>query len=216
MNPKRTILIGGSLSAVVIAALLVFASTSGGRPQAASSGGAASQGATLGSAEAPVLIEEFADFQCPFCGRFNRETEPQLVENYVKPGKARLVFKHLAFIGQESVWAAQAAECAGNEGRFWLYHDKLFASQAGENRGAFAKDKLKGFARELGLEAAGFDRCLDGDETLAKVRADTAEADRRGVKSTPTFYLNTTEPIQGALPYDAFKQAIDKLLPSPR
>ncbi len=194
----------------------MFASASGGRPEAAVSRGAASQGATLGSASASVLIEEFAGFQCPFCGRFNRDTEPRLVEDYVKPGKVRLVFKHLAFIGQESVWAAQAAECAGSQGRFWPYHDKLFASQAGENRGAFAKDKLKGFARELGLEVAGFDRCLDGDETLAKVRADTAEADRRGVKSTPTFYLNTTEPIQGALPYDAFRQAIDKLLPSPR
>lgn len=211
MNPRRSILLSGTILAVVLAGVLIYASSQGGRA-ATDTVAAPVQGAALGNPAAPVLIEEFADFQCPFCGRFSRETKPQIVETYVQPGKARFVFKHLAFIGPESLWAAQAAECAADQGAFWPYHDKLFASQAGENRGAFAKDRLKAFARELQLDAARFDRCLDGDETLARVRADVEEAQKRGIRSTPAFYINGKAAVQGAQPFEQFKAAIDPLV----
>lgn len=211
MTSRGAILLFGTLFAVVLAGVLIYASSQSGLVRT-DTGATAAQGAALGNPAAPVLIEEFADFQCPFCGRFSRETKPQIVEAYVQPGKARLVFKHLAFIGPESLWAAQAAECAADQGGFWPYHDKLFASQAGENRGAFAKERLKTFAQELKLDGSRLDRCLDSDETLPRVRADVDDAKKRGIRSTPSFYINGKAAIQGAVPFDQFKAAIDPLV----
>lgn len=112
------------------------------------------------AASAPVTIEQWADFQCPACAQFARQTEPQLLSVYVANGQVALVFHHMAFLGEESNRAAEAAECAGEQGQFFAFHDKLYASQAGENRGTFSKDNLKGFGAELGLGAA-FATCVD-------------------------------------------------------
>ena len=133
----------------------------------------------------------------------------------MKTGKVRFVYRNFAFIGDESVWAAQAAECAANQSRFWDYHDKLFASQAGENRGAFSRDRLKGFARSLDLDQATFARCLDNNETLGRVLQDKAEAQRLQVRSTPTFFING-QSVLGALPFEEFKAVIDRQLAKPR
>ena len=91
----------------------------------------------LGNPEAPVTIVEFGDFQCPFCGKFFRESEPQIIERYVKTGKAKLVYRDYAFLGPESEDAAVAAGCAGEQGKFWEFHDYLYNHQRGENGGAF-------------------------------------------------------------------------------
>lgn len=96
----------------------------------------------MGNKDAQVSIVEFADFQCPYCGRHHELVEPTILNEYVKTGKANFVYKHLAFLGQESVFAAVAAECAADQGKFWEYHDYLFEHQNGENQGAFNKDKL--------------------------------------------------------------------------
>jgi Thioredoxin/Protein of unknown function with PCYCGC motif len=98
-----------------------------------------------GAANAPLVIEEWADYQRPVCGSFAR-LQPQLDQSVLADGKARLVFRNMAFLGQESVWAAEAAECAGDQGRYWDSHDVLFASQGGENIGAFRIERLKQFA----------------------------------------------------------------------
>ncbi|MBI5651178.1 MAG: thioredoxin domain-containing protein [Chloroflexi bacterium] len=133
-------------------------------------------------------------------------------QNFVKTGKVKFVYLHMAFIGNESEWAANATECANEQGKFWEYHDKVFENQGGENKGAYAKPVLKRFAKEIGLDSAKFDPCLDQDKYLAKVRADTAKAQQMGVRSTPSFFINGKF-LEGALPYEQFAQIINSLLP---
>lgn len=139
--------------------------------------------------------------------------KPDLVKQYVDTGKVQFVYKHSAFLGPESTWAAQAAECAADQGKFWQYHDVLFEKQQGENQGTFNKDKLVGFARDLGLDMAQFEPCLNGDKTLQRVQADTNEAQQYGVRGTPTFFING-RPLVGAQPIEAFQQAIEEALKS--
>jgi protein-disulfide isomerase len=137
--------------------------------------------------------------------------EPTLLKDYVDTGKMTVVYKHSAFLGQESIWAAQAAECAADQGQFWAYHDLLFAKQAGENQNAFTKDKLLGFAQELKLDMVKFEPCLKNDQTLARVQADTKEGQAAGVQGTPSFFINQV-PLVGAQPIEAFRAAIDQAL----
>lgn len=165
----------------------------------------------LGDPNAKVQIVEFADFQCPFCGRHHQLVAPDLIKNYVDTGKATYVYKHLAFLGNESVWSAIAAECAADQGKFWLYHDYLFEHQNGENQGAFNKDKLIGFGKELGLDMTKFEPCVTSDATFDRVRADTEEGQKLGVASTPTFFVNG-KPMVGLTSPDEFKQAVEQAL----
>jgi protein-disulfide isomerase len=137
--------------------------------------------------------------------------KPALLQQYVDTGKAQFVYKHSAFLGQESVWAAQAAECAADQGKFWEYHDLLFARQSGENQGVFNKDNLVGFGKDLGLDMAQFESCLREDRTLARVQEDTQEGKEYGVRGTPTFFING-QPMVGALPLEAFQKAIEASL----
>lgn len=163
---------------------------------------------TMGDPNAPVTLTEYADYQCPFCANAENGVVQEIQKTYVADGRVRLVFRDFAFLGDESIWAAQAAACAGEQGQFWPYHHLLFNQQAGENRGAFARDKLKGFAGQLGLDQATFASCLDTDRTLARVQSETAEGRTRGVRSTPTFYVNDQQ-ILGARSIDVFRQAIE-------
>jgi protein-disulfide isomerase len=137
--------------------------------------------------------------------------EPTLLKDYVNTGKVTFVYKNSAFLGQESIWAAQAAECAADQGKFWQYHDLLFARQNGENQGAFTEDKLIGFAQELQLDMTKFEPCLKNDQTLARVQADAQEGRSAGVSGTPTFFING-QILVGAQPIEAFTQAIDQAL----
>jgi len=134
-----------------------------------------------------------------------------LIKEYVDTGKATLVYMNSAFLGQESVWAAQAAECAADQGKFWQYHDLLFARQNGENQGAFTEDKLIGFAQEMGLDMTKFQPCLKNDQTLARVQADVQEGQAAGVRGTPTFFING-QALVGAQPIEAFRSAINQAL----
>lgn len=166
-----------------------------------------------GPADAPALIIEYSDFQCGYCRKFFYDTEPQIFANYVATGQARFAYKHLAILGDESVWAAQAAECAADQGRFWEYHDDLFrrAEQVGvKNIGAFTKALLLTYAQDLGLDLGRFTPCLQNDETLARVVADTQEARRLGFGATPSFLINN-EVLIGAQPYAEFVRVLDRL-----
>lgn len=137
--------------------------------------------------------------------------KPDLFREYVDTGKVQFVYKHMAILGQESVWAAEASECAAEQGKFWEYHDLLFSRQDGENQGAFNKDKLLAMAQDLKLDMAQFEPCLKNDETRDRVQADTQEGQRVGVRATPTFFINGRA-VVGALPLPQFSSAIELAL----
>jgi len=165
----------------------------------------------LGSPSAPVTFIEFGDFQCPFCGRFYSTTEKELVEKYVKTGQVKLIWRDFAFLGQESFDSAVAARCAGEQGKFWEYHNYLFENQKGENRGAFSVANLKNFARALNLETAQFNSCLDSQKYLPAVENETELGRQLGVDGTPSSFINGVH-ITGALPFAQFEAVIQEAL----
>jgi protein-disulfide isomerase len=173
---------------------------------------ATADGMTLGEADAPVTVYEYSDFQCPFCARTAAEVVPRLDTDYLATGKAKLIFKNLAFIGQESKWAAEAAACAGDQGKFWDYHNKLFEEQNGENKGTFKGDNLKRFAQEIGLNQGEFNTCFDAGKYTGQIADEISEAENRGVNATPTFFVGQTA-VEAS--YDAISEAIDAALATP-
>lgn len=162
----------------------------------------------LGEANAPVTFIEYGDFQCPFCGKFFKETESVLRENYIKTGKVKFIYRDFAFLGSESTWAANAARCAGEQGKFWEYHDYLYGNQRGENQGAFSKSNLKNFASALGLDRSKFDSCVDNDKYLSEIQKQTKTGGEVGVTGTPANFINGVLYV-GALPTATFTQIID-------
>lgn len=161
-----------------------------------------------GDANAKLTVVEFADYQCPFCERFFTQVMPSLQKDYIDTGKIKFVFKNLAFLGQESTDAANAAKCAQEQNKFWEFHDYLYSHQGQENSGAFSVDNLKKFAGAIGLAQGQFDSCLDTKKYDAQVQADNAEANKNGFNSTPSTAIGST-PLIGAQPYAQFKAAID-------
>lgn len=161
---------------------------------------------TLGSPNAPVTMVELSDFQCSFCQKFWAETLPRLKETYINNGRVRFAYQHFAILGEHSFAAAQAAECAREQEKFWPYHDKLFESQGGL---AFTNAKLKRYARELGLEVGAFTQCLDSGKYRQKVEDETRLGLRLGARGTPTFFLNGRM-LPGAQPFEVFQAAIEE------
>jgi len=125
----------------------------------------------------------------------------------------RLGYWHVAFLGEESQWAAEASECAADQDKFWEYADKLFASQNGKNQGTFNKDNLKQFAADINLDTAAFNECLDSGKYTQAVQEQTGVANQLGVRSTPAFIINGV-PVLGAQPFEAFQQVIEEALAS--
>ena len=160
---------------------------------------------SLGSSSAPVTIVEFSDFQCPFC----RSVAPTLKQVREKYGdKVRVVWKDfpLTQIHPDAFKAAEAAHCAGDQGKFWEYHDRLFANQQ-----ALQPDSLKSYASALGLDTAAFNSCLDSSKHGPRVSEGVAQGTRLGVNSTPTLYINGRM-ISGAQPLETFSILIDEEL----
>ena len=157
-----------------------------------------------GSPDAKVTIIEFSDFQCPFCGKFWKETYPQLMKEYVETGKAKFVFRDYPLeFHPEAQKAAEASECAHEQGKFWEYHDKIF-----ENQQSLSVANEKQWAKDLGLDSAKFDNCLDSGKYAEEVKKDAAEGSAAGVSGTPGFFVNN-QIISGAVPFEVFKQAIE-------
>lgn len=171
-------------------------------------------GRAVGAADAPITIEAWEDFQCPACGVFSRSMEPRLIEEYVVPGHVRLVYRDMAFLGQESLDAAvgaRAAEQLLGAGGFWRYHDLLFHNQDGENEGAFNRTVLGDMAVSLGMDRAEFLRLLDDAQLIAAVRDETREGQQAGVTSTPTLIVNGQH-VVGLPTWDRLAEYLDGLL----
>jgi protein-disulfide isomerase len=192
-----------------------------------------------GKSSAKVVIVEYADYQCPFCGAFSGDNKtmvermrtqapqweplwPKLQTEYIDSGKVVFIFKDFAFLDDgtnegESHTSAQAAHCAGEQNKYWEYHSYLFAHQQGENKGAFTISNLKEFAKDLELDQAVFDQCLESGKYAQKVLDSTEFASGVGVNGTPALFINgkllTDEKGQtGAFPYSFIKEEIEKEL----
>ena len=166
---------------------------------------------SLGEEKAPVVVVEYGDFQCPACQRFFQTTAEQLKSEYVQTGQVRFVFRQFAFLGDESQWAAEASECANEQGRFWEYYDKLYWEQNGENVGIFSKDNLKRFAIDLELDTAEFDQCLDSGRYAEKIQQETLEGQQAGVRGTPTVFVDG-QYLENGGSYPVLKAAIEAAL----
>lgn len=162
-----------------------------------------------GSENAPVVIVEYSDFACPFCKRFHDDTLPQLIQEYIDAGKVRFVYKDFPVVGGEK--AAEAAHCAADQGKYWEYHDMLFANQT-EDRGSWGNVSVhEGYAKELGLNVSLFTECFESGKHQEKVALSTRESMENGGTGTPFFLINDN-PIVGAQPFESFKQIIDREL----
>ena len=181
-------------------------------------GSVPAEGRICGQDSAPVKIVELSDYQCPFCKRFVDLTEPQIESEYIQKGLVQLEFRNFAITAgkappdeNEATLAAEAAECANDQGRFWEYHYKLYAEQAGENRGAFLPDRLKQFASDLGLDREEFDACLDSHKHIALVQEERQQAADAGASGTPSFLIDG-ELVVGFMSFDEFSQHIEEAL----
>jgi protein-disulfide isomerase len=162
----------------------------------------------LGDANAPITIVEFGDYQCFYCHKFFQETEDQIYQNYIKTGKAKMIFKDFTIIGPDSIVAAHATHCADEQGKFWEYHDMLYNNWTGENNGwASAENQLK-FAKQIGLDTDKFSECMTSEKYNSKIQASADDAKTLGLTGTPGFFVigpnNKVVRIPGAQSYDVF------------
>jgi protein-disulfide isomerase len=195
------------LAAVVIAVLLITLNLTQGATQTADLPNPA--GMSLGDPNAPVKVEEFSDFQCPYCAQFALNAQAGFIEKYVKTGKVYFTYIPFSFIGPESVRAAEAAYCAADQNKFWEFHDALFKNQGGENTGVFSDNKLIGFAQKTGLNMAEFRSCFDSGKYKEKVQTDLNDGKARGVTGTPSFIVNGQKPVFANALESAIEQALN-------
>lgn len=160
-------------------------SNTGGGPQITASDH------VLGSANAPVTVVEYSDFQCPFCGRFARQEFPTFKANYIDTGKVRFVYRHfpLTNIHPRALPAAKASECASDQVDFYDYVEDVFANSSDVN--TLSDESLRNYAIALGASGATYDSCISTDAKAARVQQDVNSASALGVSSTPTFFVNS-------------------------
>jgi protein-disulfide isomerase len=206
---RRQLTIVAAFAVIAVVAVIFIANSQNAASPPPTASGIRVSANVMGQSNAPVTIEEWADLQCPACRQFAVGTEPQLRTAYIATGKVRFVFHHLAFIGQESIWAGEAVECAGEQNRFWDLHDRLYAVQGGENSGTFSKANLEKIAGDIGL-GADFNVCLESDRYLQRVTDDTKAGQAKGVNATPTLFVNGRKLADVSI--DGLRAAIDPLI----
>jgi protein-disulfide isomerase len=187
---------------------------------------------TLGDPSAPIKIEEFGDFQCPFCERFHRETEPLLRQYYVNTGKVQFVYRSMGnFVSDnnarnrgtaattESQDAALAAYCAGDQNKFWEMHTHLFGNVLGEDVGSFTDERLESIAETAGLDMEAFNSCYDSGKHEDRVQQDFEDGQAANINGTPGFLVTYTvngetksKLIEGAQPFTTFQQELETAL----
>jgi len=170
-----------------------------------------------GDPSAPITLIEFGDFQCPNCGRFARDTAPQIEASYVESGQVSMAFKHFTVVGPDSKPAAMASQCANDQGMFWEFHDELYNNQGNENSGWANRDNLKQIASNMGLDTKSFDSCLDSNKYESLVENDLSLAKQIKFTGTPSFLVlksDGTKPmvLTGAYPFATFQKIFDDSL----
>ncbi len=222
-KPGRDLLLPGSIlvAAFLVAGALVY--SVGARNVAPQQANVAStispkdlidDDVVLGNPDAPVTLVEFGDYQCPFCGRFFSDVESKLREEYIKPGKVKMVFRDFPFLGQESADAAMASQCAAEQKKFWEYHDGLYTAEIidGKERNGNLNDAFfKSLASSLNLDRAHFDTCLASKKYDKEAHKDYTDGIAAGVTGTPTTFVNG-KALPGAVPYEQVKAAIEDAL----
>ncbi len=171
----------------------------------------------LGSQDAPVVIVEFTDYECPFCQRFFKETFPSLKKLYIDPGKVKFYVTDLPLeMHKQALLAAQAAHCAGDQGQFWQMHDKMQG-----NPEVLEKPSLLEYATSFGLDEHEFERCLDTEKYRGQIQEGASAAQASGARGTPAFFIgkNTASGLQGefligAEPLGNFEKQIKDLMES--
>lgn len=186
----------------------------------------------MGDPNAPITIEEFSDFQCPFCERFHEETEPLLRQYYIDTGKVRFVYRSMGnFVSDnvarsrggpaktESQDAALAVYCAGDQNKFWDMHAHLFANALGEDVGSFNDRRLKAIAKKAGLDMDQFNSCYDSGKYENRVKQDYQDGQAAKINGTPGFLVTytvngetKTKLIEGAQPFTTFQQELEAAL----
>jgi protein-disulfide isomerase len=174
----------------------------------------------MGDPKAPITITEYSDYQCPYCARFAVQTEQQLVETYVKTGKVRFIYRTMGgWIGPESLAAANAAYCAGEQNQYWPYHAIIFANWAGENQGLLTNDRLTEYAGKLDLDMQKFGSCLESGKYNDRANQDQVDGNAAGVEGTPFFLITYTvngevkqDNLPGAYPFEDFQAKLDAAL----
>jgi len=215
-GPKAAVNTRVFLAVIVVAVVLVLAGVlllqaRAVRPPAETTT-RTGDGTAWGPKDANVVIVDYSDFGCGHCRTFALNQGHQLRSEYEPTSKVRFEYKHFIIGGPDTANAANAAECAADQGRFWDYHDLLFSRQ-GSGQGVFAKKALQAYGAELGLGSAVFNACVDGDKHLEKVYRDASEGQGKGVTGTPTFFING-QALEGAVPYEQMKAAVDAALAS--
>jgi protein-disulfide isomerase len=183
---------------------------------------------TAGDPKALVKLEEFSDYQCPFCKRFWQETEPQVEDAYVKTGKVEFTYRsagnwvsgNSGTGGTESQDSATAAYCAADQNKFWQMHDALFSNNRDvEEQGSFAPRRLQEIAQSIGLDMSAFNSCISSGKYQNQVNQDFQDAKIAGITGTPFFVITytangqtKTDTIDGAQPFSAFQQKLDAAL----
>jgi protein-disulfide isomerase len=167
---------------------------------------------TMGDPNAPVVIEEFSDFQCSYCRDFFRETEPLIINEYIATGQVYFIYRSKGdFLGVESGRAMEAAYCAGDENKFWEMHDIIFANYSTGNSGGYSVKRLTGMAEAIGLDVNIFEDCLKDRKYRDRVEEDQSAAQEKGVQGTPAFFINDIF-VEGNAPYDTFRAYIEAAL----
>jgi protein-disulfide isomerase len=159
-----------------------------------------------GAADAPVVIVEFADFQCTYCGRWYQQTLPNILAAY--PNQVKFVYRHFPIFGDDSVRAAMAADCANDQGKFWEMHDRLFTRLENQEQASLSEDTLVSYAQELGLDTRSFSECLSGQKYLNNVINDYQTAQSYGLQGTPGFVIDGVVYTMGAQPFEVFDNII--------
>lgn len=174
----------------------------------------ANQGHAIGSDSAPLEVVEFGDFECPACGSFATLTEPDVRARLVNTGKIRFRFMDFPLNVHKNTWSGhRGAWCAGDQNKFWEMHDVLFQNQDRWNGEATSKPDavIAQFAQQLGLDMGRYNECVSTRKFQAQIQANYTEAERRGVPSTPSFFIGN-QMVKGAVSYDQFKALVDGAL----